>query len=168
VTGSKPQAAAGQLLFLAGGTAAAVEKAKPVLSALGRDIIHLGPHGSGARLKLINNFLCGVQAASLAEAASMIIAGGLDAEKAMSVLTNGAPGSPLIKTIFARAAAHDATVNFSLRLMAKDLSYALQEAERDNIPLETVAVALGIFKRAIDKGLGEKDFSAVIASVRQK
>lgn len=168
VTGSKPQAAAGQLLFLAGGSASAVEKARPVLSVLGRDVIHLGPNGSGARLKLINNFLCGVQAASLAEAASMITAGGLDAEKAMSILTNGAPGSPLIKTISARAAAHDATVNFSLRLMAKDLSYALEEAKRDEIPLETVAAALEIFQRAIDQGRGDSDFSAVIASAQQK
>jgi 3-hydroxyisobutyrate dehydrogenase len=167
VTGSKPQAAAGQLLFLVGGSAAAVEKAQPVLSVLGRDVIHLGPNGSGARLKLINNFLCGVQAASLAEAASMIAAGGLDADKAMSILTNGAPGSPLVKTISARAAAHDSTVNFSLRLMAKDLSYALQEAGLDHIPLETVAAALGIFKRAIDKGFGDRDFSAVISSVQQ-
>jgi 3-hydroxyisobutyrate dehydrogenase len=118
-------------------------------------------------LKLINNFLCGVQAASLAEAASMIAAGGLDADKAMSILTNGAPGSPLVKTISARAAAHDSTVNFSLRLMAKDLSYALQEAGLDHIPLETVAAALGIFKRAIDKGFGDRDFSAVISSVQQ-
>jgi 3-hydroxyisobutyrate dehydrogenase len=167
VTGSKPQAAAGQLLFLAGGTASAVEKARPVLSVLGRDVIHLGPNGSGARLKLINNFLCGVQAASLAEAISMITASGLDAEIAMSVLTNGAPGSPLVKTISARAAAQDPTVNFSLRLMAKDLSYAIQEAQRDQIPLETVAAALGIFQRAMANGLGDQDFSAVIASVRQ-
>jgi 3-hydroxyisobutyrate dehydrogenase len=168
VTGSKPQAAEGQLLFLAGGTSSAVEKARPVLLVLGRDVIHLGPNGSGAHLKLINNFLCGVQAASYAEAVSMIAAGGLDAEKAMSILTNGAPGSPLVKTISARAAAHDATTNFSLGLMAKDLSYALEEAKRNHIPLETVSAALGIFKRAIDKGLGQKDFSAVIASLQQQ
>lgn len=168
VTGSKSQAASGQLLFLAGGADAAVEKAKPVLSVLGRDMIHLGPNGSGARLKLINNFLCGVQAASYAEAAAMIIVGGLDAEKAMSVLTNGAPGSPLIKTISARAAAHDDSVNFSLRLMAKDLSYAIEEAERNQMPLETVSAALGIFKRAVANGLGEQDFSAVIGSAQEK
>lgn len=168
VTGSKSHAAAGQLLFLAGGSASTVEKAKPVLSVLGRDVIHLGPNGSGARLKLINNFLCGVQAASYAEAESMITAGGLDAEKAISILTNGAPGSPLVKTISARAAAHDATVNFSLRLMAKDLSYALKEAKRNQLPLETGAAALGIFQRAIAKGLGEQDFSSIIASLHRE
>jgi 3-hydroxyisobutyrate dehydrogenase len=168
VTGSKSHAADGQLLFLAGGSASAVEKAKPVLSVLGRDVVHLGANGSGARLKLINNFLCGVQAASFAEAVSMIVAGGLDAEKALSILTNGAPGSPLIKAISARAAAHDSTVNFSLRLMAKDLGYAIKEAEDDDIPLEMAAAAREIFQRAIAKGLGDQDFSAVITSLPSK
>ena len=168
VTGSKSHAAAGQLLFLAGGSDSAVEKAKPVLSVLGRDVIHLGPNGSGARLKLINNFLCGVQAASFAEAISMIAAGGLDAGKAVSILTDGAPGSPLVKTISARAAAHDTTVNFSSRLMAKDLSYALVEAERNHVPLETVAAALRIFQRAIAKGLGDQDFSTIITSLHPR
>jgi 3-hydroxyisobutyrate dehydrogenase len=168
VTGSKSHAAAGELLFLAGGSASTVEKAKPILSVLGRDVIHLGPNGSGARLKLINNFLCGVQAASFAEAVSMIVAGGLDMEKAASILTSGAPGSPLIKAISARAAAHDATVNFSLRLMAKDLGYALKEAEKDGVPLDTASTALEIFKRAISKGLGNQDFSAIITSMSQE
>ena len=66
VTGSKAQAAGGQLLFLAGGPAAAVERVAPALRSMGRDVIHLGHTGSGARMKLINNFLCGVQIASLA------------------------------------------------------------------------------------------------------
>jgi 3-hydroxyisobutyrate dehydrogenase len=60
VTGTKPHAAAGELLFLVGGSASALATARPVLSVLSRDIVHLGPTGSGAYLKLINNFLCGV------------------------------------------------------------------------------------------------------------
>jgi len=164
VTGSKPQAAAGELLFLAGGSDAAIEKAQPVFSVMSRGIIHLGANGSGALLKLINNFLCGVQAASFAEAASMIRAGGLDSEKALSVLTNGAPGSPLVKTVSARAAAKDAAVNFSLRLMAKDLGYALEAAKRNGLLLQTAAAALEIFQRSIANGHGEQDMSAIITS----
>jgi 3-hydroxyisobutyrate dehydrogenase len=98
----------------------------------------------------------------------MIAAGGLDAGKAVSILTDGAPGSPLVKTISARAAAHDTTVNFSSRLMAKDLSYALVEAERNHVPLETVAAALRIFQRAIAKGLGDQDFSTIITSLHPR
>ena len=167
VTGTKPHAASGELLFLVGGPAEALAAARPVLSVLGRDIIHLGPNGSGARLKLINNFLCGVQAASFAEAVSLIDASGLDRGKALSVLTNGAPGSPLIKAISARSVAGDSTPNFLLRLMAKDIAYAIAEAERSGLTLQTAASALELFKHAIAKGHGDEDFSAVIKSLQQ-
>jgi 3-hydroxyisobutyrate dehydrogenase len=166
VTGTKPHAAQGQLLFLVGGSASAFETVKPIFAVLGRDAIHLGPTGSGAHLKLINNFLCGVQAASLAEAFSMIRHSGLDQEKALSMLTNGAPASPLIKTIAARAVADDGDTNFVLRLMAKDLGYALDDAKRHGVTLETAKSALEVFKRAISKGYGDEDFSAVIKSQR--
>lgn len=167
VTGSKPQAAEGQLLFLVGGSANALESVRPVLKVMSRDIIYLGPTGSGARLKLINNFLCGVQAASLAEAVSMIYAGGLDPEKSLSVLTGGAPASPLIKLISARAASSEKDTNFILRLMAKDLSYARDEAKRAGLSAETSSAALQIFTKAMEKGYGEMDFSAIVHSLRK-
>ena len=124
VTGSKPHAASGELVFLVGGSAAALETARPALTAMSRAIVHVGATGSGALLKLINNFMCGVQAASLAEALALIERSGLDRAKALEVLTTGAPGSPLVKTLSARMTARDYTPNFLLRLMAKDLTYA--------------------------------------------
>jgi 3-hydroxyisobutyrate dehydrogenase len=162
VTGTKPHAASGELVFLVGGLAATLETARPVLAVLSRDIIHLGPPGSGASLKLINNFLCGVQAASLAEAMSLLAVTGVDRDKAVSVLTNGAPGSPLVKVLSARAAAGDFTPNFLLRLMAKDLSYALEEGRRHGLTLRTAESARAVFDQAVTAGLGDKDFSAVL------
>ncbi len=100
VTGSKPQAAAGQLLFLVGGTDQSLARARPVLAAMSRDIMHLGPVGSGALVKLINNMVCGVQVAAIAEALALIERTDLDTAKALSVLTDGAPGSPLVKALF--------------------------------------------------------------------
>lgn len=167
VTGTKPHAAAGELNFLVGGSASALEKARPVLSVLGRQIIHLGPTGSGALMKLINNFVCGVQAASFAEASSLIDAGGLDHAKAVAVLTQGAPGSGLVQRTAERAASNDFTPNFILRLMAKDVAYAMDEAQRRGVPLQTASPTLNIFKQAIAKGYGEEDFSAVVKSLRQ-
>ncbi|PYX42159.1 MAG: NAD(P)-dependent oxidoreductase, partial [Acidobacteria bacterium] len=161
VTGSKPQAASGELIFLVGGSAATLERVRPVLSVMGRDAIHLGPHGSGAMMKLINNFLCGVQAASVAEATSMISAAGLDRGKAMSILASGAPGSPIVKRIASRLEANDFDPNFTLKLMAKDLSYAVKEASARDLRLQTAASALAIFEQAIAAGHGEEDFSAV-------
>jgi 3-hydroxyisobutyrate dehydrogenase len=166
VTGSKQQAANGDLLFLVGGSEAALATARPVLASLSRDAIYLGPTGSGALMKLINNFLCGVQAASLAEAAALAGRAGLDREKAFGILANGAPGSPLVKTLVARVAAGDFTPNFVLRLMAKDLSYAIEEGTRNHVNLQAAAPALAEFQRAIAAGYGESDFSAVLEAIR--
>jgi 3-hydroxyisobutyrate dehydrogenase len=164
VTGTKPHAASGELSFLIGGSNEALGTAQPVLSVLGREFIHLGPTGSGALMKLINNFMCGVQAASLAEAEYMIGAGGLDLAQALAILTQGAPGSGLVQRAAARAFANDFTPNFPLHLMAKDLGYAIAEASHLGHNLQTASSALSIFKEAIAKGYGDQDFSAVIKS----
>jgi 3-hydroxyisobutyrate dehydrogenase len=166
VTGSKPQAEAGQLLFLAGGSSAAVNKVTPILKAMGRDVVHVGPVGSGARLKLINNFLSGSQAAALAEALSLIERSGLDREKALGVLTEGAPGSPLVKLLSGRMTARQYEPNFMLRLMAKDLRYAVSEADHQALDLDMGRAALRVFEHAIAAGQGDDDMSAVVEQFR--
>ena len=166
VTGSKPQAEAGQLLFLAGGSSAPVNKVTPILKAMGRDVIHLGPAGSGARLKLINNFLSGSQAAALAEALSLIERSGLDREKSLGVLTEGAPGSPLVKLLSGRMTARQYEPNFVLRLMAKDLRYAVTEADHQALDLDMGRAALRVFEHAIAAGQGDDDMSAVVEQFR--
>jgi 3-hydroxyisobutyrate dehydrogenase len=167
VTGSRIHAAAGELNFLVGGSDAAVERARPVLAVMSKSVIHVGPTGSGALLKLINNFVCGVQAAALAEALVMIEKGGLDRETATQVLANGAPGSPLVKGLLPRMLGRDYTPHFHLTLMRKDLEYSLKEAQRAGITLVTARAALGAFERAVASGRGQQDFSAVIEPLRE-
>lgn len=130
VTGSKPQAANGELLFLVGGDGAVLDSVRDVLAPMSRGVLHLGQTGSGSLMKLVNNFLCGVQAASLAEAMAMIEGSGLDRAQALEVLANGAPGSPLLRTLGARMAARDYKTNFAVDLMAKDLTYAIKLMKR--------------------------------------
>jgi 3-hydroxyisobutyrate dehydrogenase len=165
VTGTKSHAAAGDLLFLVGGSEKALAAALPVFSVLGRDTIHLGPTGSGTVMKLINNFMAGVQAASLAEATAFIHAGGLDLDQALQILTAGAPGSPMIKLMTTRANSGDFTPNFLLRLMAKDLAYASEEGTRHGVNLQTAKAAHAVFQNAVAAGYGEQDLSAVIESL---
>ena len=166
VTGSKPQAAAGQLLFLAGGSDTAIGKLNPILRAMGRDVVHVGPVGSGARLKLINNFLSGVQTASLAEALSLVERSGLDQQKALGVLTEGAPGSPLVKLLSGRMVSRQYDPQFVLRLMAKDLRYAVAEADLQSLDLDMGRAALRVFEHAVAAGQGEEDMSAVVEQFR--
>ena len=168
VTGTKPHAESGELLFLVGGSADALDAARPVFSVLGRDVVHLGPSGSGALMKLINNFMCGVQAASFAEALSLIDAGGIDRDKAVSILTGGAPGSGIVKRMADRMATNDFTPQFALRWMAKDLAYAVGTGTARGISLRTAAAALSVFQEAITEGHGDEDFSAVTKSSERR
>ena len=119
-------------------------------------------------MKLINNFLCGVQVASLAEGLAWIERSGLDRDKALSILKAGAPGSPLLTAISARMASQTYTVNFLLRLMTKDLLYAQNEASQYNVDLKTAEAARTLFEVAIEQGLGDKDMASVIEPIRNK
>jgi 3-hydroxyisobutyrate dehydrogenase len=168
VTGSKVHAASGELNFLVGGAPSALESARPVLAAMSRSITHIGPSGSGALLKLINNFLCGIQGAALAEALALIEKGGLDRTRALDVLTGGAPGSPLIKTLLGRISAGDYSPNFRLALMAKDLAYSLKEGGRHGLDFPMVAAALREYQQAMAAGHGDKDFAAVAGLPRAR
>ena len=166
VTGSRPQARNGELLFLVGGDAAVLESVRPVFQPMSRGVLHLGANGAGATMKLINNFVCGVQAAGLAEALAWIERSGLEKAAAVSILTAGAPGSPLVKALAERMSAGACETNFRLDLMAKDLAYAAREARRAGVDLATGAAALRRFEDAARKGLGGRDLSAVIDPLR--
>jgi len=167
VTGTKPHAASGELLFLVGGSVDVLESVRPVLSVMSREVIHLGPLGSGAMMKLVNNFVCGVQAASFAEGLAMVEAAGLDQAKAVRILTEGAPGSGIVKRVAAQLGVEGGDPNFAVRLMAKDLAYAVKEASGKRIQLQTGASALEIFKQAVASGHGDEDFSAVTKVFRR-
>lgn len=168
VTGSKNQAAAGELNFLVGGSPTALERIRPVLTVMARSITHLGPTGSGALIKLINNFVCGTQVASLAEALAMIDRSGLDRQQAVDVLLGGAPGSPILKLVTSRIFAGDFSPNFMLRLLAKDLRYAIEEGRQLDVDLSTASSALRLFDRAIAEGDGEKDMAALVEQFRRR
>jgi len=166
VTGSKMHAGSGELTFLVGGSAEALEKARPALAVMSKAILHLGPTGAGALTKLINNFMCGVQVASTAQALTLIERSGLDVAKTLHVLMDGAPGSPLVKTMFTRMSTSDYTPNFFLELALKDLRYAIQEGARFGLDVTTATAAVGVFEQAVAAGHGQKDFSAVVEAYR--
>lgn len=167
VTGSRDQAAQGQLRFLVGGDADALDTARPALEAMGGAIVHLGPVGSAATVKLANNYLCGVQAASLAEAIALFEKHGLDVEQAMSIITDGAPASPMVKGVGRRMLDRDYQPHFLVPLMAKDLGYAAQALSDVGI---TSAIAKAARQRFIDAdaaGEGQRDIAAIIEPLRK-
>ena len=168
VTGSKGPAAKGELNFLVGGTPAALAKIDGALRVMGRSVTHFGPTGSGALLKLINNFMAGVQVAACAEAVGWLERTALDRDKALMFLLEGAAGSPVTKVVAERMRAADFAPNFLLRLMAKDLGYAVEDATRRGVALGTATAALERYRGAIDAGHGDKDMAALVLPLRQQ
>jgi 3-hydroxyisobutyrate dehydrogenase len=167
VTGSKRQAEEGVLNFLVGGGAQDVERARALFMAMGRGHVHVGPTGSGAMMKLINNFLCGVQVASLAEAVAMAERSGIDAKLAGDVLAAGSPGSPLVKMVVQRMIARDYTPNFLVPLMVKDLTYVIDTFGSAGIELADARAARERFATAAGAGYREQDIAAVVEPLRR-
>lgn len=166
VTGSRVQAESGQLIFLVGTDEDTLGAISPVLQCMSKEILHLGPAGSGAQLKLINNFLCAVQVASFAEALAWMEQTGLRLDTALDFLKRGAPGSGILAAMSERMTHATDEVNFLLRLMSKDQRYAHAAAAQLGIDASMASSALKLFERAEEQGLGEKDISAVVEVVR--
>jgi 3-hydroxyisobutyrate dehydrogenase len=166
VTGSRTQAEGGQLTFIAGADGKSLELVSPILRSMSKAVLHLGPVGSGAQLKLINNFLCGVQVASFAQALAWIERTGLERETAIEFLKKGAPGSGILTAMADRMTRRDYEVNFLLKLMAKDLRYAHAAAAQQGIDLTTAECAEQLFSEAQQQGHAEQDMSAVVEVVR--
>jgi 3-hydroxyisobutyrate dehydrogenase len=168
VTGSRPQAEAGQLNFLAGADDDALAAVTPVLRCMSKEILHLGRVGCGAQLKLINNFLCAVQVTSFAQALAWMERTGLHLDTALDFLKRGAPGSGILSAMSERMTSRTYDVNFLLRLMAKDVRYARSAAARLGVDLSMTSPTEELFRAAQDEGFGEKDMSAVAEVVRQR
>jgi 3-hydroxyisobutyrate dehydrogenase len=169
VTGSRTQAAEGTLRFLVGGSAGALERAMPVLKVMGDEVVHFGASGAGALVKLINNSLSGVEAAALAEAVGLIERSGVDPASAVGIITGGAPGSPLVKALAARMAERDYhSPHFALKLMMKDLGYAVAEAKKRGLAMKMADAAREVFAEGVREGYGELDLAAVVEPFRKE
>jgi 3-hydroxyisobutyrate dehydrogenase-like beta-hydroxyacid dehydrogenase len=164
VLGSIPQATEGTLKIFAGGDPAVFERCRPVLEAMGTPR-HLGPLGAGAAMKLVANSTLGALMTGLAEALALADGLGLDEAAVLDILVE----SPIGVTAKSKRALIERgvyTPNFTLGLAAKDLALVTGAAEAAGVELRIAAAARSWFERAVEHGLGELDYSAVIADVR--
>lgn len=166
VTGSKAAAAGGQLVLFVGGNAATLEKARPVLEAISRQINHLGDVGAGATWKLINNMQIAVHLALAAEAITLAEKAGLNREQVIGLITNGAGASPIIKGKMPRMEAQNFDdPDFTVDNVVKDTRYAIALGEQFGVSLDDVRAASALFQHASEQGLGGDDMAAVLAAV---
>lgn len=167
VTGGPDGARQGRLTLLAGGDAATLDAARPMLAAYGSRIVHFGPVGAGTAYKLIVNLMGAAQATALAEGLLVAERAGLDLKKVGEALRSGTVASPLVKYLTERMVEsnHD-DVYFSARLRCKDATYGLKLAAEVGQAMPTSQAAAEIFETTVSKGLGEKNSSIVIETLR--
>ena len=169
VNGGPSMAAAGQLKMMVGGETAVLEQARPVLASFTEQITHMGPNGTGAMTKLVNNLMSGVQMVALAEALHMAERAGLNLDQVVSVITNSGPASPLVKRNAPLMAARSyGEPNFLLRHIRKDITYALRLAEAVDAPLTTANAARELYRMAGRLGYDDAEFAAVFEALHHE
>jgi 3-hydroxyisobutyrate dehydrogenase-like beta-hydroxyacid dehydrogenase len=168
VTGSKPRAEDGTLTIMAGGSPEDFARAKPLFEAMGQLIVHCGPSGHGAMVKLLNNALAATNAATLAQALDIAERYGLDTDRLLEVMSAGSAKSTMLDLKARPMLARDYEPLFKLDHMLKDVRHALAEAKSLGEDFGLAAAAEALYADAADAGYGEQDFAAVAEVVRQR
>ena len=169
VSGSVSFVQQGRLTVMAGGDAAALERARPVLDVLAARVVHLGPGGNGAAMKLaVNSLLLGLNQA-LSEALVLAERAGVPRESAYEVFAAGAAGAPFVQ--YKKEAylnPEGVAVAFTLELVAKDLDLVLALAERVGAPMQQAVANRRLVGEAVEQGFGGRDLSAIAEYLRAK
>jgi 3-hydroxyisobutyrate dehydrogenase/glyoxylate/succinic semialdehyde reductase len=170
VTGSKKQVEAAQLILEAGGDPEVLKRARPLLTCMGKTLIHAGPVGAGTTLKLCMNLIVAQMTTALAESAVLAEAAGLDPARIFEVLRQ----SPALDCGYFRIKEEailkkDFKPAFSLDNMLKDVRFILKEAGHRQQPLPVTEGALRLLEKASREGMGNQDVSAIyLALIRRK
>ena len=156
-------AAEGQALIMVGAAEADLAEARPVFEAMASDIVHIGPFGSGIRLKLVNNYMGMVGMVLTGEALMFAAKLGLDRAKAVEVISTTAAGRGQLLTNFPhKVLAGDITPDFPLRMGYKDINLAMDLAASVGAPLGLGGYAREMFALAKSWGREEQDCTAML------
>jgi 3-hydroxyisobutyrate dehydrogenase-like beta-hydroxyacid dehydrogenase len=162
VTGSSPKAQDGTLTIMAGGAAEDFARAAPLFDAMGALVLHVGEVGHGQMVKLVNNAVAAVNAATVAQALLVGQATGTDLDALVQVMSAGSGGSAILDLKAGPMRAHDYTTLFKLEHMLKDVRLCLEECERSGVPFPAAAEAREALSAAMSRGHAEDDFAAVL------
>ncbi|MEP4484348.1 MAG: 3-hydroxyisobutyrate dehydrogenase [Halioglobus sp.] len=173
VSGGVAAAAAGTLAFMCGGDADTFEKAKVVLSGMGKNIFHAGPHGSGQVAKGCNNMLLAIHMLGTCEALEMGARNGLDPAVLSEIMlaSSGRNWSlevynPYPGIMDAAPASNDYKPGFMVDLMVKDLGLAMAIADESDVDNAMGKLAQAIYEQHQSRGNGQRDFSSVLEHLK--
>ncbi len=160
VGGSKAPAEQGQLLFFVGGEQKDVDEARPLFEAMGKAVHHMGGHGMGSAMKMVNNLMLGSAMVAMAEATALGESLGLKKEALLETLLGTVVAAPFLAFKKAKVLAGDYDAEFPLQWMHKDLHLAAETAYETGAVLPAGNVVKEIFGLAMKQGLADQDFSA--------
>ena len=166
VSGGSEGARNATLTIFVGGDEHDVERARPVLSALGKTITHVGPIGAGQAVKAVNQVILAGAYLGVAEGIVLAIKAGLDVDQVVGALGGGAAQSWVLANRSGRMLANDYPLGFKVALHRKDLGIALELASQLGAVLPVTALAAQFESGLIATGHGDDDMSAVARSIR--
>ena len=168
VSGGVPRATDGTLAIMVGGAPEDFQEALPALQAMGANVIHVGPLGSGEVAKLCNNLIAGVAAVAVSEAFRIAEGFGVDPRVVTEVISKSSGHTWLMEHmhpvpgLVARAASTGGyKPGFMTDLMCKDLGLAVDAARGLRVPLFVAPAAQQVYRLASSHGLGRQDFTSV-------
>ncbi|HCL4332197.1 TPA: 3-hydroxyisobutyrate dehydrogenase, partial [Pseudomonas aeruginosa] len=175
VSGGTGGAAAGTLTFMVGGSVSVFDQALPILSAMGKNVVHCGSAGNGQVAKIANNMLLGISMVGVAEAMALGVALGMDA-KVLAGIINTSSGrcwsselyNPFPGVLDNVPAARGYSGGFGSDLMLKDLGLATDAARHARQPVPLGATAQQLYQTFSLQGHGGLDFSAIINLFRRE
>jgi 3-hydroxyisobutyrate dehydrogenase len=169
VSGGVAGAIAATLTFMVGGTGKSFAMAQPILTAMGKTVIHAGPAGSGQAAKICNNMLLGASMIATAEAFSLAIKLGLDPQvffdissKASGQCWSMTSYCPVPGPVPAAPSNRDYDGGFMSALMLKDLKLAMAASQATGASVPMGALAESLYQNFVNLGGAPKDFSAII------
>lgn len=165
-TGSKDGAESGRLVFYAGGDAADVRRMEPLLLQVGARVLHFGPVGAAADVKLAMNLMLANQMAAMAEGFAFIERAGIPLAAFVEAYQLNAGWSGLAAMKAPKIMARDFSPHFSVKHMAKDVRLALARGAELDADLPHTRHVATLFAAALEQGLGEEDFSALYRALR--
>jgi 3-hydroxyisobutyrate dehydrogenase len=173
VSGGVSGAQAATLTFMVGGPDAAFIRAKPLLEAMGKTIVHAGGAGNGQAAKICNNMILGVSMIAVSEAFILAERLGLDAQKLFDIASKSSGQCwsmtsycPVPGPVPASPANRDYQAGFTAAMMLKDLKLAQDAARGSNATTPLGAEAASLYGRYVGHGNAARDFSGIIRFLR--
>ncbi len=161
VSGGVEGAKNGNLVMMLGGNAQALEKARPVLTAMTSKIMHMGGTGSGQGTKAVNQIMAAGINQAVTEALAFGEAQGLPMEKIIDVVSGGAAGNWFLEHRGSTMIKHSYAPGFKLALHHKDLKICLDMARQNGAEITLAETTIANYEQLMEQGFGDEDISAL-------